>query len=1296
MRKGRKSISQTPAPPKDRVKGSKVNPKGSAASKKSATSIELSDSVLATLEKKKQEYNEKHPNSRVSLATLKAVFRRGAGAYSNSHRPTISGGAPNSRSAWAFARVNKFLLKKGGTKVKAAYVQDDDLMANGGEIKLLAPNGKKSNLTPEQYKLVHTPQFKAWFGDWENDPQNASKVVDENGEPLVVYHGSEDLRGLKTDYIFKSRFQDNKSYFFTDNYRMAKSYADPKRAFDYQNAEEGVAQVYLSLQNPLIVNAENKIWRKYESEINGEKIIGTKALIEYSKSNNYDSVIVQNVRDYYNNNENEKKGGNVYVAFEPNQIKLADGSNTTFDANNPDIRYKDGGLLKSLSSDMDNLKENGIVLKDNDESTIVIAYSTENKELEPSHYNKALIYKSVQPIKSASEIIENLNSEQYERFDEDKINEYKKGHLIILNQNEVIYDSENPNMRYEDGGILPRMRNGVTIAEDTWLLTRGEYNKEHIVVHSGDSLKRKRTPLEEYMEKNISNVQHKNFVQRGIDEKKYENAIMNGLMSKERANEIIKSADLKTLYEDGGETGEEITCHNCKWHWNTDDSEKFDKYVCHKCGFDNKIYYMKKLFKDGGNVFADKYPKNEYVQLNKNDVDEFKQNLFDIINQSYAYIGGHIEFQKPDDLVNSDLNFWIGADIDEDPDADTIIGGKTTNFGTKLTASAQDGSREAKISVSKKMAELLKTKGFYAETNKDLAMKRGLNWEKDEKIIRKVVNKTDIKMNEDGSYNRNIGGAPHEKVLVGYFDHIKDGNYKRGGHINPDDKNIKQAAVQNSGATGGLLIGNRHSEGGIKAVNKSSGTPLEMEGGEVVITRDAVSDEAKREFEGEMLTNRQILSKINQSGGGISFADGGDIPEKCSCSGKKYKFGGKVMKDYDIASYINGDGKARRKVLENYYSSIEENTEFAEGGVINGLEDLGDCARSFLVDIKNSGAQFLDYSMDKKHEIKELEDNDLIYSTNSSSFGCLTAFLTKKGKKLMSSIPAHLFKKGGMTDCGCGCGSYKDGGDLDTEKKYFNGVDYDYENQFLVNKAIEELLIMKDASDMTIEEKNFLTYYSGYGGLEKFGATGKGLLYEYFTPPLIAKKMWALAYKHGFEGGLVLEPSCGIGEFIKYAPEQNLVHGYEINQTSAKIASILYPNARIKTDPFEKLFIKNNYTIKGNTKGMDNYSLVIGNPPYGSMAGLYAGMGEKEYTRANNYIDYFILRGLDLLNSGGILIYVIGTEVAAGGIPFLQQGITENKKLIAERADLVDAYRLPNGVFERTDVLTDIVVFKKK
>jgi hypothetical protein len=55
---------------------------------------------------------------------------------------------------------------------------------------LLAPNGNKSNLTSELYNLVRTPEFKSWFGDWENNPSSSSKVVDENAEPLIVYHST--------------------------------------------------------------------------------------------------------------------------------------------------------------------------------------------------------------------------------------------------------------------------------------------------------------------------------------------------------------------------------------------------------------------------------------------------------------------------------------------------------------------------------------------------------------------------------------------------------------------------------------------------------------------------------------------------------------------------------------------------------------------------------------------------------------------------------------------------------------------------------------------------------------------------------------------------------------------------------------------------------------------------------------------------------------------------------------------------------------------------------------------------
>jgi len=254
-----------------------------------------------------------------------------------------------------------------------------------------------------------------------------------------------------------------------------------------------------------------------------------------------------------------------------------------------------------------------------------------------------------------------------------------------------------------------------------------------------------------------------------------------------------------------------------------------------------------------------------------------------------------------------------------------------------------------------------------------------------------------------------------------------------------------------------------------------------------------------------------------------------------------------------------------------------------------------------------------------------------------------------------------------------------------------------YANAYELNKAIEKLLDSKpNDADFTADEKAFLKYYSGYGGLEKFGATGKGLLYEYYTPALIAEKMWGLAYKYGFSGGPVLEPSAGIGEFIKYAPEQNLVVAHEINTYSARICKILYPLITISTQYFEQIFIKNNDSIKGKIGLLPKYKLVIGNPPYGEFGGKWAGMGEKNYTRAGNYIDYFIFRGLDLLDPGGLLVFIVGAEVASGGKCFLSQQMNKCKDEIMEKSDLLDAYRLPNGVFERTDVLSDIIVLRKK
>ncbi len=122
--------------------------------------------------------------------------------------------------------------------------------------------------------------------------------------------------------------------------------------------------------------------------------------------------------------------------------------------------------------------------------------------------------------------------------------------------------------------------------------------------------------------------------------------------------------------------------------------------------------------------------------------------------------------------------------------------------------------------------------------------------------------------------------------------------YKSGGALHNAE------GVKDDAKEGGLFVGQSHANGGIKAYNVSTQQPIEVEGGEVIITKKAVDDTEKREFEGEMLTNKEILSRINESGGGVSFADGGEI-HGCGCSGKKYNYGGETLEDYMIIKRMN-------------------------------------------------------------------------------------------------------------------------------------------------------------------------------------------------------------------------------------------------------------------------------------------------------------------------------------------------------------------------------------------------------
>jgi hypothetical protein len=275
-----------------------------------------------------------------------------------------------------------------------------------------------------------------------------------------------------------------------------------------------------------------------------------------------------------------------------------------------------------------------------------------------------------------------------------------------------------------------------------------------------------------------------------------------------------------------------------------------------------------------------------------------------------------------------------------------------------------------------------------------------------------------------------------------------------------------------------------------------------------------------------------------------------------------------------------------------------------------------------------------------------------------------------------------------------------------TKGEFFKGLNIsDYKNEYDINRAIEEYLEDNpNRENWTIEEKKFLMHYSGYGGLGTQGEIPKefikGAKYEFYTPDEIVKKMWALAYKYGYGTGKlsqsVLEPSVATGNFFRYAPKGVMKVGFETNRYSAQICSILFPDAEISVMPFERLFIKRNLSVKNKIDDYTKFGLVIGNPPYAKAGSKYLEMGEQDYTHAETWVEYFILRGLDLLLPGGLLIYIVGAEQMNGGTMFLDSKPSKVKEMIHDRADLIDAYRLPRNVFDRTGVSSEIVVFKKR
>ena len=204
---------------------------------------------------------------------------------------------------------------------------------------LLAPNKKPSNLTERQYIHVRTKAFKEWFGDWENNPEEASKVVDENGEPLVVYHGTNSQWTTYNPNLFGSATDEG--YYGKGLYLSSVK----NKAMQYGN----IMELFVNMRNPFIVGIDNTLDMD-ESTRRGEIVNMFNRENAPDELKQYDGVL-------YSGTEGKFEEIVVPTA---NQVKSATNNVGTYSRTNDDTRYRKlpKGTLTTFDMMDDAIKEN--------------------------------------------------------------------------------------------------------------------------------------------------------------------------------------------------------------------------------------------------------------------------------------------------------------------------------------------------------------------------------------------------------------------------------------------------------------------------------------------------------------------------------------------------------------------------------------------------------------------------------------------------------------------------------------------------------------------------------------------------------------------------------------------------------------------------------------------------------------------------------------------------------------------------------------------------------------------------
>lgn len=333
----------------------------------------------------------------------------------------------------------------------------------------------------------------------------------------------------------------------------------------------------------------------------------------------------------------------------------------------------------------------------------------------------------------------------------------------------------------------------------------------------------------------------------------------------------------------------------------------------------------------------------------------------------------------------------------------------------------------------------------------------------------------------------------------------------------------------------------------------------------------------------------------------------------------------------------------------------------------------------------DQGGYDLDFGDLSNHVIdpEEAVSNDTVIDVSEILANEAEQNNTVSSENSVSSVPATRYH---ITDYDIGAGSDK--------TRLSNNME-----------ALRTLkLLEKENRNATPEEQEKLAKYVGWGGLSnvfnpsrheyedarkelktlltnrEYNDARGSTLTAFYTPPEVIQSIYRGLEKAGFKGGRILEPSCGVGNFFGMLPESmadSELHGVELDSVSAKIAQKLYPDAHIEHNRFE------NFDHKGY------FDVVIGNVPFASL-----NISDPESRYDGNLIhNYFVGKAVEQVREGGIVALVTSTGTLES------EKAVDFRNELAKDADLLGAFRLPEGVFSKnagTSVSSDIIFLQKR